>query len=112
MTTFRTSSQQGERAPPTLYRLVVGGYGDNPAEIFRDPRPCIIHCTMPSERVQRQIDLLLDSAEEAISKHDWQSVLESARSVLAVDPDNKDAAAYLAMAQGNLDAEHSGRDWA
>ena len=50
---------------------------------------------MPSERVQRQIDLLLDEAEEAISRQGWNIVGERAQAVLRLDPENQDALSYL-----------------
>lgn len=53
---------------------------------------------MLSDRLQRQVDRLLDQAEEAIGRRDWESVRESAEAVLRVDPQNPDAAGYLAMA--------------
>ncbi len=37
---------------------------------------------MPSERVQRRIDGLLDRAEEAVEVMDWPRALEAARAVL------------------------------
>ena len=52
---------------------------------------------MASERVQRQIDRLLDEAEVAITEEDWQTV--GSRSVLAIDPVNSDAMTYLAAAE-------------
>ncbi|NQW22903.1 MAG: AAA family ATPase [SAR202 cluster bacterium] len=54
---------------------------------------------MPSERIQRQIDRLLDETEEAISSQDWTLVAERARSVLRLDPENQDALSYLAAAE-------------
>ena len=59
---------------------------------------------MVSERIQRQIDRLLDQAEEAITHEDWPIVGSRARSVLAIDPANGDAMAYLAAAERALDA--------
>ena len=50
---------------------------------------------MPSERIQRQIDRLLDEVEEAMSGQDWEAVGERARSVLRLDPENQDALSYL-----------------
>lgn len=50
---------------------------------------------MPSERVQRQIDLFLDEAEAALRQRDWDAVREACLAVLSVDPDNGDALAYL-----------------
>ena len=37
---------------------------------------------MLSERMQRQIDRLLDEAEEAVARRDWPAVRESAEAVL------------------------------
>ncbi len=47
--------------------------------------------TMPSERVQRRIDALLDQAEAALDELNWPRVKEAAGSVLVVDPENEDA---------------------
>ena len=54
---------------------------------------------MPSERVQRQIGLLLDEAEQAITDLDWNVVSDRVQAVLALDPDNPDAHAYEEAAQ-------------
>jgi tetratricopeptide (TPR) repeat protein len=54
---------------------------------------------MPSERTQRQIDRLLDAAEQAIGARDWVLVREHAEDVLRLDPDNEDARSFLAAAQ-------------
>ena len=53
---------------------------------------------MPTERIQRRIDALLDEAEAAMSAGDWSAVAEKARAVLAMDPDNEDAPALLRAA--------------
>jgi class 3 adenylate cyclase/tetratricopeptide (TPR) repeat protein len=50
---------------------------------------------MPSERVQRQIDRLLDEAEAAIARLDWEGVRARSNAVLALDPANVDARAFL-----------------
>ena len=55
---------------------------------------------MPSERIQRQIDRLLDEAEAAATDKDWPHVADCARKVLAVDADNEDAVSFLSMAEG------------
>ena len=55
---------------------------------------------MPSERMQRQIDRLLDEAETAAAQEDWARVADRARKVLAVDANNEDAASFLSMAEG------------
>jgi class 3 adenylate cyclase/tetratricopeptide (TPR) repeat protein len=49
-----------------------------------------------SERVQRQIDRLLDEAEAAVTARDWPRVNELSQDVLALDPENADAATFLA----------------
>jgi len=51
---------------------------------------------MPSERMQRQIDRLLDEAE--LGETNWSLVRDRAQNVLALDPDNSDARSYLAAA--------------
>ena len=54
--------------------------------------------TMASDRVKRQIDRLLDQAEEAIAHLDWATVLQRCKAVLSLDPDDLDAKAYLKAA--------------
>ena len=54
---------------------------------------------MPSERIQRQIDTLLDEVDDAMRQLDWQTVTQRARAVLAFDSENEDALAYLAAAE-------------
>ena len=65
--------------------------------------------TMPSERVQRQIDRLLDQVEEAVNRDAWDEVTEKASRVLDVDPDNSDALAFSARAGGDAAGENSNR---
>ena len=59
---------------------------------------------MASDRTQRRIDTLLDEAEQAISRLDWQVVGARAQAVLALDPGNRDATKFLAAAGRGLDA--------
>ena len=54
---------------------------------------------MPSERIQRQIEALLDQAEHAVTAGDWDAALERVRGVLAIDADNADAQALSAIAE-------------
>jgi len=54
---------------------------------------------MASERVQRTIENLLDEAELAVSRTEWDIVRDRAQNVLAFYPDNKDAALFLAAAE-------------
>ena len=61
---------------------------------------------MPSERVQRRIDSLLDQADEAVADHDWVTVKARAESVLAFDPSNEDALEYI-QASGRASAEQN-----
>ena len=58
---------------------------------------------MPSNRIQRQIDRFLDEAEEAAGQSKWKVVEDRAENVLALDPDNADAHAYLAAARRRLE---------
>ncbi len=53
---------------------------------------------MLTERVRRQIERLLHEANIALSELDWNLVRDRAKVVLALDPDNQDAAGYLAAA--------------
>ena len=53
---------------------------------------------MASERVRRQIDRLLDEAEEALNQDDWVRLLELSNRVLLLDPDNQDATAFQGIA--------------
>ena len=50
---------------------------------------------MPTERIQRQIDRLLDETEAALVEHDWGRVRTLAGEVLRLDPDNADARSFL-----------------
>ena len=54
---------------------------------------------MASDRLQRQIERLLDEADEAITKEDWSTVASRARAVLRIDAGNSDALSYLAVAE-------------
>ncbi|MCH8222913.1 MAG: protein kinase [Chloroflexi bacterium] len=62
---------------------------------------------MPSERVQRRIDRLLDQAEEAVDQRDWSAVHEIADAVLVADPENEDAKTFNAMAEKSLGSQPS-----
>ena len=54
---------------------------------------------MASERLQRQIERLLDEAEDALNQDDWANLRRLADRVLLLDPGNSDAAAFLEVAQ-------------
>ncbi len=60
---------------------------------------------MASERIQRQIERLLDQAEEAMGSSDWKSVRDHAKVALGLDPENADALAFLASVEQVLEAE-------
>ena len=57
---------------------------------------------MTSERIQRQIDRLLDEAEDAVSRSEWAFVHDRAQNALAFDPENQDALAFLAITERAL----------
>ena len=54
---------------------------------------------MASDRFQRRIERLLDEADEAISRFDWEKVRQCAHAVLAIEPDNSDGLKFLATAE-------------
>ena len=54
---------------------------------------------MASERGRRQIDRLLDQAEEAMGQMAWDAVRDCAKAVLGLDSSNNDAIAFLASAE-------------
>ena len=58
---------------------------------------------MASERLQRQIDRLLDEAEQAIAQRDWAAVRQRAQDVLAIDPENEEGQAFFAAADRGLE---------
>ncbi len=70
--------------------MAVAAIGSHSSDIVR---------AMLSERVQRQIERLLDEAESAIERGDWSRALELSESVLRLDPENADARSYLEAAQ-------------
>lgn len=53
---------------------------------------------MPSERVKRRIDRLLDEADEAVGARNWALVRELCDAVLRLDPENEDARTFLEAA--------------
>ena len=59
---------------------------------------------MASERIQRRIDRLMDQIEEAMDQLNWESVRDCSQAVLALDEENRDAAAFLASAERALGA--------
>ena len=61
---------------------------------------------MPSDRIQRQIERLLDEAETALEAEQWERVHQLATRVLTLDPDNEDATPLFRVA----DAELGGSD--
>ena len=62
---------------------------------------------MPSERVQRRIDAMLDQIEVAVDEGNWERVRERAHDVLALDPENTDASDFLVAAERRLIKEAS-----
>ncbi len=54
---------------------------------------------MASERVQRQIDRLLDQVEMEAERENWERVGQLAEQVLAFAPDNDDAKSFLEAAK-------------
>ncbi|MHB8574028.1 MAG: protein kinase domain-containing protein [Dehalococcoidia bacterium] len=63
---------------------------------------------MPSERVQRQIDRLLDQAEEAMAAGEWETVRLRCEAVLTLDAGNPDAMSYRDGAVRRLNPDAAG----
>jgi hypothetical protein len=63
---------------------------------------------MPSERTLRQIDRLLDEAEQAVEQRNWTLLRQHAQDVLLLDADNEDAQNFLAAAERALSASTPG----
>jgi len=64
---------------------------------------------MPSERIQRRIDALLDEADQAVADSNWILVEDRCKNVLRLDPANEDALALLAAAgRGSQEPAPSG----
>ena len=57
---------------------------------------------MATDRTQRQIDRLLDEAEEAFAEGDWDRVRDTAGRALLLDPENRDATNFLAASDRAL----------
>ncbi len=57
---------------------------------------------MVSDRMQRQIDRLLDEIDDGVIQREWDKVLELCDDVLALDPDNADALGYRTAAERRL----------
>ncbi len=72
---------------------------------------------MTSERVQRQIDRLLDAAEQALAANEWAVVRARCRAALALHPGDEDALTYTEAADraagdgsdAGVPAGHDGR---
>ena len=60
-----------------------------------------------SVRVQRQVVRLLEELEEAVISREWEAVREKCIDVLALEPNNVDAQAFLAAAQRALGEDSS-----
>ncbi len=57
---------------------------------------------MASERRRLRIERLLDEAEGAAGRYDWEAVREAARAILAFDPENGEALDLLTGAERAL----------
>jgi len=63
---------------------------------------------MPSERVQRRIDRLLDEAEHALDEHEWLRARERCHDVLRLDATNSDALEFLTVAEREIALAQAG----
>ena len=60
---------------------------------------------MPSERVQRRVDRLLDRIDAAEADERWDEVRTLALDVLDIEPEDVEAAAYLRASERRLGSE-------
>ena len=63
-----------------------------------------------SERVQRRVDAVLDQAESALERGDWNEVAGYCAAVLSMDPDNADAPTFQQAALSAAEAMGSSID--
>ena len=52
----------------------------------------MMRANMPSEREKRRIEKMLDEADDAMDRMDWDVVHRRATEVLALDQENEEAA--------------------
>ena len=57
---------------------------------------------MASERRRLRIERLLDEAEGAVGRYDWEAVRKAAQAILAFDPENGEALDLLTGAERAL----------
>ncbi len=62
---------------------------------------------MTGDRISRRIEGLLNEADSAIASGDWGLAVEKSRDVLAFDPDNAEALAFVAAAERRLSPDAS-----
>ena len=67
--------------------------------VDKHPTPTYYSRIMASDRIQRQIEHLLDEVEDGISRYDWEAVRQATNAVLAIDPENSDGRTYLTTAE-------------
>ena len=60
---------------------------------------------MTGDRISRRIEGLLDEADKAIASGEWELALEKSRDVLAFDPGNEDALAFVGAAERRLSSD-------
>ena len=71
--------------------------------VDKPPPPTYYFHIMASDRIQRQIDRLLDEADEAAAQQDWETVRARAQHVLTFDPENREGQAFLSAARRALE---------
>ena len=57
---------------------------------------------MASDRIQRQVERLLDVAEKAFEEHDWHALLAHAQDVIRLDPENREALTFFSVAERGI----------
>ena len=79
-------------------------------DVDKPPAATYYSPIMASDRIQRQIDRLLDEADEAAARQDWEIVRARAQHVLTFDPENREGQAFLSAATRGLEGHQAAVD--
>ena len=79
-------------------------------DVDKPPAATYYSPIMASDRIQRQIDRLLDEADEDAARQDWKIVRARAQHVLTFDPENREGQAFLSAATRGLEGHQAAVD--
>ena len=81
---------------------IKSGFGLALQPVDKPHSPTYYFPIMANDRRRRRIERLLDQAEEAVARIDFQEVRDRPQAVLAFEPDNGDALDLLTAPQGHF----------